>query len=286
MFTFKFELERQSEYYKKAREKLKTQFYQELKFYVLPFMPEKFRDRVVFLPEICTPEKIYKRQKVKIDQLESSWNKISKEFTKKIKIYFPKLDSVNITISPQLYGTVGSYRLHNNEIIVKPRYDRKIMGLQKLIITALTHYFFFDYIDKKEKADKKWFDKQSMAAEIENEFFPKGKHKSMLKILDTQFAGKLAEESAKYLEKLKIKPERLPEKPDNLTRSENIVFNLLLRNKNKLVSFEEISEWLWQDKSEEKYSEYAITKLIERLKKKLPKNLIHSQRGTGYLLHI
>ncbi len=286
MITFKFDLEKQESCYKIVKEKLKTQFYQDLKFYVLPFLPEKFRNRVVFLPEKCEPEKIFKKQKAKIDQLEDSWNKVSKEFIKKLKIYFPKLDSIDIIISPQLYGTIGSYQIKEKEIIIKPRYERKIMGLKKLIITALTHYFFFDYNDKKDKADKDWFDKQSKAAEIENSFFPQRKHKSMLKVLDTEFAGRLAEESSKYLEKLKATSKTQIVKPDNLTKNENIAFNLLLRSKNKLVSFEEISEWLWRENTDEKYSEYAITKLIERLKKKLPKNLIHSQRGVGYLLYV
>lgn len=286
MFTFKFELKKQGEYYKLVKDKLKTQFYQNLHFYVLSFMPEKFRGRVVYLPVVCEPEKIYKKHKLEIDNLEKVWNKTKMEFIKKLKKYFPKLDSINIVVSPQLYGTIGSYRLYDDKIIIKPRYDRNLVGLQKLIITALTHYFIYGSNDNLENRLTTWEEKQNKSKEIEEKILPKNKSKSMVQILDTEYAGKLAEESVKYLEKLKVGSKQIITKPDNLTKNETEIFNLLLRNKNKLVSFDEIADWLWKDKTDEKYSEYAITKLIERLKKKLPKNLIHSQRGTGYILHV
>lgn len=286
MFTFKFELKKQGEYYKLVKDKLKTQFYQNLHFYVLSFMPEKFRGRVVYLPVVCEPEKIYKKHKLEIDNLEKVWNKTKMEFIKKLKKYFPKLDSINIVVSPQLYGTIGSYRLYDDKIIIKPRYDRNLVGLQKLIITALTHYFIYGSNDNLENRLTTWEEKQNKSKEIEEKILPKNKSKSMVQILDTEYAGKLAEESVKYLEKLKVGSKQIITKPDNLTKNETEIFNLLLRNKNKLVSFDEIADWLWKDKTDEKYSEYAITKLIERLKKKLPKNLIHSQRGFGYILHV
>lgn len=286
MVTFKFDIEEQFENYKTVKNKLKTYFYQDLKFYVLPFMPEKFRGRVVFLPKTCEPEKIYKKQKLRIDKLEKDWNMVKNQFLKKLKKIFPEIDSVNITISPQLYGTIGSYSLSKANIKVKPRYDRSILSLQGLIINALTHYFLFDYKNKMFTYSQTWLEKQNRADEITSQILPPKKPKSMTSILDTEFAGKLAEESSKYLERLKSNSKTEIQKPNDLTKNENVVFNLLLRNKNKLVSFEEISNWLWEDKSEEKYSEYAITKLIERLKKKLPKSLIQSQRGIGYILHV
>lgn len=286
MFNFRFELEKQEGYYNLVKNKLKTQFYQNLHFYVLPTMPEKFRNRVIYFPETFDPEKIFKKQRIKIETLEKKWNKNEKDFLKKLKKYFPKLDSIDITISPQLYGTIGSYRLDAGKIIVKPRYDRNLLGLYKLIITALTHYFTYGYEDNLESKTEIWEEKQVKSKEIEEKILAKTKSKSMIKVLDTEFAGRLAEESNIYLEKLKVNSKQIINKPDSLTKKENIVFNLLLRNKNKLVSFEEISEWLWKENLEEKYSEYAITKLIERLKKKLPKNIIHSQRGVGYILHI
>lgn len=275
MIAFKFDLSRQKDYYNLVKYKIKTQFYQNLHFYVLPTMPEKFRNRVVYFPEVCEPLKIYKKQKVNLDRLEIEWNKESKSFLRKAKKYFPELNKLNIIISPQFYGTMGSYEIDKNKIVVMPRYDRNIIALQKLIINALTGYY---------NINLDWSNKQKKVDSIQGEIF--SKTKSMLNVLDTEFAGRLAVESTKYLEKLKLNSKIEITKPDNLTKNETEIFNLLLRNKNKLVSFDEISQWLWKENIEEKYSEYAITKLIERLRKKLPKNLIHSQRGIGYLIHI
>lgn len=275
MITFKFQLEKQKEYYKKVEAKLKTQFYQDLKFYILSRMPEKFRNRIVFLPEICDSELIYRKHKREITNLETEWERAKQEFIVKITKHFPEFNSINILISPTLYGSMGSFEIENNKIIVCPRYDRKVIGLHKLIISGVVKFC---------NPNLSWNEVQNEIAKIQSDFYPK--KKSLLKILDTEFAGKLAEESAQYLEKLKLPSKKVVTKPDGLTKAENIVFNLLLRNKNKLVSFDEIANWLWEDKSEEKYSEYAITKLIERLKKKLPKNLVQAQRGVGYILHI
>lgn len=275
MIAFKFDLEKQVEYYSNVKEKLKTQFYQNLHFYILPTMPEKFRNRVVYFPETCEPEKIYKKHKRKIAQLEKLWKTKQKKFINKLIVFFPKLDSLNILVSPTLYDSLGSFEINNNKIIIKPRYDRSLIEVQKLVINALVKYY---------SPNLSWTEKQNAAANIQDRIFPN--KKSMIKILDTEFAGGLAEESAKYLEKLGVDSKTQITKPDNLTKNENKILNLLLRNKNKLVSFEEISEWLWRDNADEKYSEYAITKLIERLKKKLPKNVIHNQRGVGYVLYI
>lgn len=282
MIKFKFDLAGQINEYEKVKEKLKTDFYQKLHFYVLPEMPEKFRNRVVFLPKKCDPKIIYKKHRFQIDKLESEWNKSEKLFSKKLKVIFPKIDIVEIVISPVFYGTVGTYELDKNKIIVSPRYDRSILNIQKLVINALTHYFYFGYKIKLNNDIEKWHEKQSLTTKFQEQIFGKGK--SMLKILDTEFAGKLAQKSTTYLEDLGYPSNKPIDYPANLTKNEKRVFDLLLKNINKLVTFEEIGDVLWEDTTD-KYSEYAITKLIERLKKKLPPRFIHSQRGVGYILH-
>lgn len=290
MFTFKFDLESQLDRYNKVKDKIKNDdFYQKLNFYVLPFMPEKFRGRVVFFPEKFEPEKIYSKQKHKIKKLETEWNHEKSVYIKKLVSHFPKINEINITISPQLYGTIGSYRLDKDCITVRPRYDRNLIGLHKLIITALTHYFEYGPNDNLENNLKIWKEKQSKSKTMEERMVIKSKSKSILKILDTEFAGKLAEESARYLEKLKASSKFEVIKPENLTVSERNVLNLLLRNKNKLVTFDKIAEEIWREKVFEKYSEYAITTIIKKVKKKLlqktDKHIIQAQRGVGYILH-
>lgn len=290
MFNFKFDLESQIDRYNKVKDKIKNKdFYQRLNFYVLPFMPEKFRGRVVFFPEKFEPEKIYKKQKAKIQKLEKDFNKVKNEFHRKLKNFFPEIDKLEITVSPSLYGTVGSYNIEGGKIKVFPRYDRTVNHLQKLIVTVLIHYYNYEPIGILEKNTNRWKQKQEEAARIEKLVVKSKKSKSFVKILDTEFAGHLAEESAKYLEKLKAPSKFEVEKPENLTRSEKDVMNLLLRNKNKLVTFDQIAEEIWREKQFEKYSEYAITTIIKKIKKKLKqktdKHIIQAQRGVGYILH-
>ena len=279
MIQFKFDLNSQTYRYNAVKDKIKNKdFYQKLNFYVLPFMPEKFRNRVIFLPEKVEPEKVYKKYRSKIRYLENKWNIVNKEFIKKLTIYFPKVNSMNIVISPQLYGSLGSVEENGNPIYIFPRFDRSIVGIQKLIINALVRH---------SNQSKSWEENQLIISSIQHAFFPNSK--SMLNILDTEFAGKLAEESAKYLEKLRASSKFEVDKPENLTRSERGVMNLLLRNKNKLVTFDQIAEEIWREKAYEKYSEYAITTIIKKIKKKLKqktdKHIIQAQRGVGYILH-
>ncbi len=290
MFTFKFNLESQKDRYLNTQFKIKNRdFYQRLNFYVLPFMPEKFRGRVVFFPETFEPEKIYQKQKNKIQKLESDFNNIKSEFSKKLKEFFPEIETLDIAVSPSLYGTVGSYNIEGDKVQVFPRYDRTVNNLQKLIVTALIHYYNYEPVSTLEKNTDRWKQKQEDAAKIEKLIIKSKKSKSFVKILDTEFAGHLAEESAKYLEKLKSPSRFEVDKPENLTRSERDVMNLLLRNKNKLVTFDQIAEEVWREKVYEKYSEYAITTIIKKIKKKLKqktdKNIIQAQRGVGYILH-
>ncbi|MFZ3301610.1 MAG: helix-turn-helix domain-containing protein [Microgenomates group bacterium] len=290
MFTFKFDLESQIDRYNEVKDKIKNKdFYQKHNFYVLPFMPEKFRGRVVFFPEKFEPELIYKKQSLKIKKLEEDWENCKTEFIEKLSYYFPELNKIDVQIELSLYGTVGSLSIVDNKIFIYPRYDRKIISIKMLIINALTEYFFFRDNEEIEEDTVKWKNKQTKAFEIGQGMLNFKKPKSFVKILDTEFAGKLAEESAKYLEKLKSSSKFEVDKPENLTKSERDVMNLLLRNKNKLVTFDQIAEEIWREKQFEKYSEYAITTIIKKIKKKLKqktdKHIIQAQRGVGYILH-
>lgn len=287
MISWKFDLEKQEQYYQTFKNLFKVdKTLLDLKYYVLPFMPKKFRDRVIFLPKTCEPQKLYSIHKLRLNKLEQEWNENQKEFEKKIIKYFPKLNSINIVISPSFYGSVGWYGFWDNgkTMLLRPRYDRKIIDIQKLVVNALTHYF---YISKKINLNtKEWLIKQDKAKEIQNKIFGvKSKSKNMADILNQQFAGELAQKSIKYLKELKVFNPSNIKVLKKLTKAEEKIFNLLVNNKEKLVSFDEIAKVVWGEEYFDKYSEYAITKHIANLKKKITKNSIHSQRGYGYLLY-
>ncbi len=287
MITWKFDLDRQTEYYNTFKKQIsEKEIWQDLKYYVLPTMPEKFRGRVIFLPKVCEPNKIYIKQKFKLNKLEVEWNKIQPEFESKLKKYFTDIETINIVLSPSFYGSVGWYGFWDNEktILIRPRYDRRIIDIQKLLINALAHYFLVSKSNSLEKS--KWLKKQKLAEKMQIKILGVRKEsKTMHSILDTEFSGKLASKSIIYLTELGLLKPQKAEVIGKLTKTENKIFDLLIRQKGELVSFDEIAKTIWGENYFNKYSEYAITKHIQKIKGKITKNSIHSQRGYGYLLY-
>ena len=226
---------------------------------------------------------MYKRNIKKIENLKKVWATEEKLFIDQLKVYFSEIDIVKIAISPSLYGPIGTYEIYDTTIQITPRYDRSVEQIQRLIINALTHYFYFDKHDKMNKANQVWYEKQKLARELQDKILHHtAKAKKMTEILDTEFVGNLALESKRYLKKIGLYQSKKIIKPKNLTKNENIVFELFIKNQDKITTFDEISEAIWEEKVDEKYSEYAMTKLVNRIKVKLPKHTIHAQRKIGY----
>ncbi|QKE27341.1 two-component system response regulator [Arcobacter acticola] len=68
-----------------------------------------------------------------------------------------------------------------------------------------------------------------------------------------------------------------------LTEKENLLVNLFLLNKNKLVSYENIQNYVWKG---EYASIDAIRTLIRRLRKKIDKTTIKASSNRGYYLYV
>jgi len=68
-----------------------------------------------------------------------------------------------------------------------------------------------------------------------------------------------------------------------LTEKENLLVNLFLLNKNKLVSYESIQNYVWKG---EYASIDAIRTLIRRLRKKMDNSIIKASSNRGYLLSV
>ena len=77
-------------------------------------------------------------------------------------------------------------------------------------------------------------------------------------------------------------------KSSELTKNEFKILNCLLQNKNKIVSREDIMQFLWEDESF--VDDNTLTVNIARLRKKLDEiglqDLIKTRRGQGYLLDL
>ncbi|MGB5918794.1 response regulator transcription factor [Arcobacter sp.] len=67
-----------------------------------------------------------------------------------------------------------------------------------------------------------------------------------------------------------------------LTKKENLMMNLFLTNINKLVTYENIQNYVWEG---EYASLDAIRTLIKRLRRKLPKQYIYASSNSGYFFN-
>lgn len=68
----------------------------------------------------------------------------------------------------------------------------------------------------------------------------------------------------------------------DLTKNERMLFELLLNNKNQIINPNEISKYVWDNKTE--VNDASIRNLVKRLRKKLPVDIIQSIYGSGYTL--
>lgn len=75
----------------------------------------------------------------------------------------------------------------------------------------------------------------------------------------------------------------IDEEQKELTAKETLLMNLFLINKNELITYENIQNYVWEG---EYASLDAIRTLIRRLKKKLPKTYIKASSNRGYFFNI
>lgn len=73
-----------------------------------------------------------------------------------------------------------------------------------------------------------------------------------------------------------------------LTSTEKLIFDELLKSKNNIVTYSKIGKLMWGDDSNKKFSLWAISKTISRIREKdhllgFSKNNIKSVRGKGYM---
>ncbi len=278
MMHWDFSMLVQDEYYKDTLTNLKSGRYQKMGFYILPYMPEKFRVRVVYLPKEKNFEEIYRKHKSEIEKLKISFDKEKSIFEEKVEDIFGEI-RLEIVISPQLTGSFGSFDIDEKRIVIRPRFDRNIVGLKKLIVRAITVYE-----NPKLKSTL-------LHNEVEKNVLRFGLGgKSLRQILYKNMAGKYIEESCEYLNELgyEIKGEYVDFDKLKLTKKERLIVDLLQKNCNQLVTNDQIADVVWGEYVEEKYSLYAISKLIDRLRRKIyensGRNVIHSQRGVGYVM--
>jgi len=70
-----------------------------------------------------------------------------------------------------------------------------------------------------------------------------------------------------------------------LTKKENDFFNILIKNKDKIVSYKELEYELW-GRNEEVMSINSLRTLVKKIRAKLPLNIIKNVSKTGYKLYL
>lgn len=289
--------------------------YQRNRSYILPYLPEKFRHTVLYLPKLKSftsplttdydlkelnefSNKHYRYYKKTFDQLVLDSKEMDKKFIPLADEYFPNAKDFEIIISPKYYGNLGDYDNTQETVYIHPRYDRKLDQIYKLIVHVLVRrtYFWGENEKFKSLTGARWREKQDMARDVYGsppftELLGES-DKGYMDFMENNSAGQLAVESAIYYKELGYPVVSLinnANEIEGLSTSEQIILQLFLENRNKIVTYDQLAAVMWPENTAEKFSLYAISKIVQRVKDKIAdsgirQQLIHAQRGEGYVL--
>ena len=287
--------------------RVKTHFYHTNQYYVLPYLIPKNK-RTVYIPDIeilrnkifiklCNyydyeienkyPQALekminhYKFEPIQKKHFLTDFNSILTQFCKILDQIFPSIldDVSNIIIMPTRYGTTcseySSQSPYNSTIRFFVRNDTNL--------EEIFYMFLMERINRtKLYTDYSWEERMAICEHTMlftplKQLFPD--FKPVLNRLQNDIDPNLKKESVIYHQKLGINvldiflikhgEIYINSKFAKFTPTEKSVLKVLIENKNQIVSFEQIAEAMWQDKSTEKYSLYAMSKCVERIREKL-----------------
>lgn len=242
------------------------------------------------------------------NELQNKINQLTPEFEKLLySVLGNRIEIANINIFATNYGTGASYFFIDKEMNIKLflRKDRPLEIIFEQVINSIVHTDLQkSYI--KGKAIRRVWQNKNIILDYLYRFTPLSSafldEKSLIKVLETKIPHALRQESISYLNKLGfqskpsivIKDNQLfntskQEVIKHLTFEEEKVLKFLLINKNNIVTFSEIGDVIWGKESTQKYSLYAISRLIFEIRRKLKANsinkeIIQTQRKKGYYL--
>ena len=237
---------------------------------------------------------ILKQEILNVENIKKDWDNVDKNFVSILETLFQNdLDVINVYLT--YFGTVASYN-HNNKVL--NIYIRKDADISQIAFCILS-YFIHKY-----KGDLTWREQQRavdflMLNTKLNELFPK-----FVSILDSSQNPEIdlslilnSEQIYKNLginitSSIEIKGDKiliLKEELFTLTKQEKLVLHELIKNKNQITTFEQISNIIWGDDFSI-FSLQAIAKTIERIRLKiltagLNRQVIFTRRKFGYILY-
>ena len=225
--------------------------------------------------------------------LEKQWRSENQSFWKLCEDFLD-LEKVikkvkEVRIMPTDFGTFGSY--HPN--ITKSGYVltlscRSDVGAENIVHLLLLNLYNLAFRDSSEIGEIDWYKRQAVTEFLVQKtafsnLFPKSK--------TGVTNSKHIRDSKVYLTKLGFPPSDARDfssLENILTTKERILFNLLKQSENKLVGFDAIGDALWIGQ-DDKFSLYAITKLIECLRSKMrstgfDSSILKTSKGQGYFI--
>lgn len=303
-----------------------NRFYAHAGFLVLPYLIFG-NGKTVFLPDLSLPPGFLakvKKLKIKnfadidaiivseiaeklpnnensVDQTQKQWQKSQKAFWQEFFCLFPRFAGKikSLEIRPTAYGSLSSFNTDfkkKGEIIVYLRRDMDISHLAEAIISSI----FADL----ETENYDWSSQEAVTDFLLTKtalmnLFPgyrttaylTGRHESAKATADSRkFLKKMGVDNKKIFS-LKNEDILIEGRPidGGFSATEKGVLSLLVRNKNRLVSFDRLGETIWGNQAFEKYSDWALAKMVQRLRDKIEDFgvspcVIQTKRKEGYIL--
>lgn len=298
-----------------------NRFYLHKKWFVLPY-PVSKNPRTIYFPKlnysniknfskktinfysketdkdlISEVSKLIGDANLNFHKLQKTWDMHANNFLENIDQLIPNiLSHINeIEIRPTRYGTLSSGINKKNKVVVYIRQDQDISHIAEGILIVL--------LDRDlESSEFLWEEKEAIIDFLFlktklKRLFPK--YTATLKLIRQKQQAKLFHDSLTYLKSFGVTDKRilqvinegvyLNDRLIHLTKTEAKVVSQMILNEGKVVTFDEIADIIWGDDSDEKFSLYALTKTIERIRKKIEIQGMHSQiiqtkKGEGYMI--
>lgn len=240
-----------------------------------------------------------------IERLKSEWENVAEEFWKVVIQLLPELSDKKLNLEVRLtrFGTVSSFSR-----VIRKRDCFNIKVYIRLDFTAaqIAEGILSSILLRGAKTQDDFWENQEPIidflftstglARLFPEYVP------TIKSVTRKEKGTLLKKSHEYLLKLgfpnvsifSINEDRIlfenKELAYPLSTREEILLKFLIKNKNKFCSIEEIGHVLWKDNFFDKYSPWAVSKQVQRLRDKLSEiglspSIIQTMRCKGYMLN-
>lgn len=239
-------------------------------------------------------------------QIKTQWNAIAPSFWEQLNTFLPEISSKvkKLVIRQTAFGSrasgVRKKKTTPGEVTVYLRFDAKLSHIPAAIFIAT-----LDNIHKNGLLyGFNWEERQAIGDFLLchtalAQLFPK--HESTILAVRKDPAAELRNQSRAYLTSLGFPPKRLFTVDSKqqvaindsclpLRPKEKEVMTLLIEKRNQVVTANDIAERLWAEEAQSKYSLYAISKVVERLRKRVQSQgifpgIIETRRGQGFILN-